>query len=822
MISAQSPLKRKRSLSEPLPVLYHCNDRSKIAMIRPEIMPAMKRAKIRRQSTAVTAPTYNKGSEIFGSSASKLPSQRSPYSHHYQTELHTKLCQNSVPQYFPQTAFGENISQNALVPATTSRDSLSSLVVVKREKSACKTGNRIESPEKFNFHVSARTVPAPRIFDLIKLENSSNQVTSNTDICTTNVSQRISIQTNRVPLESKRKKLIFLALFLSSILLICIAYLWVFPLSSISILFDSKMASNFYNIDSEVKLDLSYQYSAREHDKFTQTDLSEPQDASPWNTLELSSSAMNSPQSLPWEGCKDDYQLFVDASTHHLSANIEDVVGNKDVKDDKLDQRTVQSTLHDDVINRDSQENYSRMVDKVSMDLEEFSTERNCRERAVSASVPAPKIDISIHAAVTIPISFIDIESSPNDISISRLSIEDDKDSILLYTETKDSTLSELNDDKVDTVHNFSKNLDLMHSVNTDIQHPPGRHVEMGVVSTLPPFLTSSIHDDALSDNNGIDRDNDCSNVEDIHVMSSSKVSVDETEGISNLNCQDSLLLLMKERKCTQKISKEDVSYGLDYAVWPRGGRVAPPGDFIVSQGVTVLTSSPHVLSHGIGRLKKLQYQLHLNSGEAHEGILINHEIGYDSQIRKQSRVGSDRNCYSFGGSVGNLTVVMYAPVRVRAVQLIYYHNQEISKQSHSSHTASLLTTPGIFVSMLHPTIRSAADMIDLVDSEEDGGKGTKVESILSSAPHHIQVIGWNLDPTTDNKAVGTDLGTFVYVQPTGEENEMQTFLLPLQGQHSALKAVTVSVLSNHGKGHTRICRIRVHGYLADVDATSA
>ena len=246
MISAQSPLKRKRSLSEPLPVLYHCNDRSKIAMIRPEIMPAMKRAKIRRQSTAVTAPTYNKGSEIFGSSASKLPSQRSPYSHHYQTELHTKLCQTSVSQYSPQAAFGENISQNALVLATTSRDSLSSLVVVKREKSACKTGTRIESPEKFNFHVSTRTVPAPRIFDLIKLENSSNQVNSNTDICTTNVSQRISIQAKRVPLESKRKILIFLALFLSSILLIYITYLSVCPLSSISILFNSKMANSVY------------------------------------------------------------------------------------------------------------------------------------------------------------------------------------------------------------------------------------------------------------------------------------------------------------------------------------------------------------------------------------------------------------------------------------------------------------------------------------------------------------------------------------------------------------------------------------------------
>lgn len=838
MISTQSPLKRKRSLSEPLPVLYHCNDRSKIAIIRPEIIATIKRPKIRRRSTAVAARTNSKGSEIFGSSATKHPLQRSPYFHHYQTELQTLLCHNPVSQYSPQAAFCENISGDASVPATISRDSLSPLVIVKRENSACRTRTLVESPKKFNHHISTKTVPAPRLLNRIKLENSFSEVTSNTDICTTNVSQSISIQTNRVPLERNREQLIFLAISLSSILLIIITYLAVFPLFSIPITFNSKTASNYYSVDSGVKFDISHQNSAREHDKFTQSDSSETKGSLQLNILELSSSAMNIPPSLSSEGCKDDCLLFVDASAYHLSASTEhkfiadDDIGNEaaditekeGTNDDKHEWRTVHSTLYDDVINSDIQENYSQMEDKVSMDLEESSTVINHRKGTVPALSQAPKINISISATVTIPISFNDIENSPIDISISRLSVEDDQNSISLYAETKDDTLSELKDSIADDIpkliDTISKNLDPMNSVITDIQHPPGRHVAMGVVSTLPPFLTPTLHNHISSDNYGIDRVNVGSNVEDIVAMSSSKVSLGETKDISNLNCLDSKLVLTKHGKCTQRISKDDDSYGLDYAVWPRGGRVAPPGDFMVSQGITVLTSSPHVLSHGVGRLKKLQYQLHLSSGEAHEGVLINHEISYSSQAQKKSRVGSDQNCYSFGGSVGNLTVVMYAPVQVRAVQLIYYDNLEITKQSHSSHSASLLTTPGIFASVLRPAVRSAADMIQ--DSENDEDSRPIVESIQSSAPHHIQLIGWNLDPSSNNNAVGNDLGTFEYVRPTGQENEIQTFLLPVQGSHSALKAVTVSVLSNHGKGHTRVCRIRVYGSLADVDATSA
>lgn len=224
--------------------------------------------------------------------------------------------------------------------------------------------------------------------------------------------------------------------------------------------------------------------------------------------------------------------------------------------------------------------------------------------------------------------------------------------------------------------------------------------------------------------------------------------------------------------------------YGVDYAVWPRGGRVAHPGVAVLASGAAVtLTSPPHVLS--LGTLKRIQHRLHLD-GIADEGVIISTEPtsrspgGYIEGNTPVHDLAS--NCFIFSGSIGSATVIMHSLVDVSAVQIVSYNAPYSSD-------------------------------IDTVDVGEDLG---------SSAPKSFTLTGWSSDPTqtVSSKLTGYDLGTYEYVRPMEGVNEVQTFVLPERERQregmsmSAYKAVTVSVLSNHGADYTSLCRVKILGTL--------
>jgi hypothetical protein len=216
--------------------------------------------------------------------------------------------------------------------------------------------------------------------------------------------------------------------------------------------------------------------------------------------------------------------------------------------------------------------------------------------------------------------------------------------------------------------------------------------------------------------------------------------------------------------------------YGVDYAVWPRGGRVARPGVAVSVSGASVtLTSPPHVLS--LGPLKRIQHKLHLD-GVADESIIISTELssrsagGYSEGNAPVHDLRS--NCFIFSGSIGSATVIMHSQVNVSALQIVYY-NAPYSRE------------------------------IDTGDGGADLG---------SSAPKTFTVTGWSSDPTqtVSSKLIGHDLGTYEYVHTEEGADELQTFLIA--ERKTPLKAVTVSVLSNHGADYTSLCRVKIRGTL--------
>lgn len=213
----------------------------------------------------------------------------------------------------------------------------------------------------------------------------------------------------------------------------------------------------------------------------------------------------------------------------------------------------------------------------------------------------------------------------------------------------------------------------------------------------------------------------------------------------------------------------------LDYAVWPRGGRVIPPGETANLFGKSVvLTSPPYVLS--LGPLKRLRYQLHLNREAADESVLISHSSGERERGQK-----GQYSCYAFAGSSGSVTVTMHSPVRVSAVQIMH--------------------------------------------RPRPSGKREQ-----TSAPKQIQLIGWTEVPSSTSKIEGIDLGIFSYEISEDKEETDGLQTLHLSNADSTeqvggykqtgilippLKAVTIFILSNHGNpGYSSICRIKVLGQL--------
>lgn len=204
---------------------------------------------------------------------------------------------------------------------------------------------------------------------------------------------------------------------------------------------------------------------------------------------------------------------------------------------------------------------------------------------------------------------------------------------------------------------------------------------------------------------------------------------------------------------------------------------MARPGVAVSASGETVtLTSPPHVLS--LGTLKRIQHRLHLD-GIADESVIISTELssrtvgGYIESSREVQDLRS--NCFIFSGSIGSATIIMHSHVNVSAVQIVLYNAPYSSE-------------------------------VDTEGMSEDLG---------SSAPRAFTLTGWSSDPTqtASPKLTGHDLGTYEYVHSKDGADEVQTFVVA--ERKNALKAVTVSVLSNHGADYTSLCRVKVLGNLS-------
>lgn len=207
----------------------------------------------------------------------------------------------------------------------------------------------------------------------------------------------------------------------------------------------------------------------------------------------------------------------------------------------------------------------------------------------------------------------------------------------------------------------------------------------------------------------------------------------------------------------------------LDYAVWPRGGRVVPYGETTTFRGQSlVLTSPPYVLSQGA--MKSLRYKLRLGRDieSADESVLVSHSAA--AAVDSTNHQAEPYSCYAFAGSTGSVTVTMHSPVQVSTVQVL--HRQQ---------------------------------------SEGDTS---------TNAPKKFRLIGWTENPSAQPGALGRDLGTFEYDISgvgAGPNKGLQSFsVMRGTAELPAFKAITVSVLSNHGDPtHTSICRIKVLGELA-------
>ena len=959
MIPTLSPLKRKRSSSEPLPIPYRNNDGERNVVRRPENPASLTRPRSRGRSIGVVAQVKSNVSGTPGTPARKHSTQRSPYSHHYQTELYVLPSQDFVLEESPQADFGTNIGYkgNDIVQVAASRDSLSPLVVVQRGSTAYRTRIRFASPEKTNGYNRPQIEPSPRSFTLIKSESTLNQVTSNASISQINMVGDVSKQVHQLrPVRVNQKVSILHIIMACGLLVILIAFLTPRSLVPVLILFRPNTATNFDNMEKGIEVDLISQNDVKEDDCLNRNDLLKMESSLPHSSYELLRSEIHdSPISAG--NCKDGCSLFMDTGTNiqkknRISADIKKENRDEDLsknfinfggKDGKMDEKngvTVVRISFNDIIKTDSQEDYSLKEDQVSMGLDDIliddeieieieNENDNENENENESQIENENENENENEASSVLVSPLAVDSTPIVFKyMRRPAIEISSESILYSTITDRSNSADtfISDDIQSTVplhilSNFFKsdsseatpdnskfesapnlikstpnssdttltNFELSSAI-ADIDSPD-RHIPLGTLSELSPFVNHNtnenqcmnnsdknpidniLHDgdhvlnsllsitienndsnDSNNDNNNDNNDDVNNDNNDVNNNDNNNNDNDDDDDndnkISQSKLQNEKSNFVEKKENKLEIINSDNSYGLDYAVWPRGGRIVSPGYFKVSHGVTVLTSSPYVLpKKKLGRFEKLKYQFHMNREEAHESIMINHDKGSSGHSNKQNKIESEigiksgirgdhsnSNCHSFAEIISNATVVMYAPVRVRAVQIVYYHHIDNAKKSTFSSDFSKVPTSEVSdsTSTLPRVINAASDIIDSSSSPslsasapalpefDEKNENIEFENTLSSAPYRFHLIGWTVDPTTNNKAKSIHLGTFKYVQPRDEENEIQTFLLSLDGMNNSLKAVTISVLSNHGMAFTSICRIRVLGVLVDGDTSSS
>jgi hypothetical protein len=253
----------------------------------------------------------------------------------------------------------------------------------------------------------------------------------------------------------------------------------------------------------------------------------------------------------------------------------------------------------------------------------------------------------------------------------------------------------------------------------------------------------------------------------------------------------------------------------LDYAVWPRGGRVLPPGSATRSTPATVLTSPAYV--NTLGPLAALRHALRLEGdryGDADERVVIS-----NTMPPQRGR------CFAMAGAQGNITVKLYLPVQVTSVQL--YHPAEEFVADNVAYSYTYRRDSG-----------NGGEMAsgDEVYSEEQGQEQGQGPSC--SAPRRFQVLGWTQDPERVKGVYGISLGSFEF-QPPAEAcekhrlegelleghrdmvGELQSFSVLTHDAVSGmpvppLSAVTIAVQSNHGHPTmTCLYRVRVLGTLA-------
>jgi len=205
-----------------------------------------------------------------------------------------------------------------------------------------------------------------------------------------------------------------------------------------------------------------------------------------------------------------------------------------------------------------------------------------------------------------------------------------------------------------------------------------------------------------------------------------------------------------------------DRTWGVDYAVSPRGGKVFPPK--LRAADGSVLTSTPFVASSSAGMVSQVLHSTGLDSRAADPQSVVSHVIPPEPG-----------HCYAFPGDNGNITVTLHSPVYVRRLGI--YH----------------------------------LPLTDLFPGSE------------SAAPKEFLVVGWTEQPTVHGllpgmrRAViaGTPyfLGNFVY---RGDSDPLQTFAVPNAEALPPLSAISFIVASNHGNSNfTCVYRIQVFGELA-------
>ena len=220
---------------------------------------------------------------------------------------------------------------------------------------------------------------------------------------------------------------------------------------------------------------------------------------------------------------------------------------------------------------------------------------------------------------------------------------------------------------------------------------------------------------------------------------------------------------------------------------------MASPSVIVTKDGQTVTLTSPSYVQT-LGRIKRIKHQLHLDD-VVDQNIIIRKDLP-SSLLRRASREvtgGPDKfhrsNCYTFAGSTGSVTLSMHSPVNISAVRLIFY-TSENTDNCDTENSSNL-------------------DKLEYISNV-----------ISDNAPEKFQLTGWTLDPIPtsfgQNKAQGVDLGMYTYVRPKSQFEEMQTFFInhvhDLKRSMLLFRAVTVSVLSNHGAPFTTICRVKVLG----------